>query len=359
MATGYVYHEGLPAAGVQPFMHFENADTKRRMHELIVVSGLIDRLTRLRPEPATEEDLLRVHTPGHVARIREESADPRGGDAGDGFSPFGRGGYEIAALAAGGMIEAVAAVVRGDVDNAYALIRPPGHHAIPSTGMGFCVFNNIAIAARHAQARLGVKRIAVVDWDVHHGNGTQACFWDDPSVLTISLHQDNNFPPNSGAIEERGEGAGDGTAINVPLPPGSGHGGYLHAFDEVVMPALERFAPDLILVACGFDASALDPLGAQILSSATYREMTQRVMRAAERLCGGRVVFSHEGGYSPQYVPFCGAAVIDTLAGGPEVGDPFLPIVSGFGGQGLKEQERAVVAEAARQHGLITEGAAR
>lgn len=362
MTTGYLYHEmfgwhdtgtnaGLfasdPGAGIQPFVHFENAETKRRMHELVVVSGLIDSLQRVRPRHASEEELLRVHTREHLERIKAESKWPKGGDAGDGISPFGHGGYEIATLAAGGVITIVDAVVNGDVHNGYALIRPPGHHAIADSGMGFCMFNNLAIGARHAQEVLGIERIAVVDWDVHHGNGTQSTFYDNPNVLTISLHQDNVFPPNSGVVSERGEGEGFGYAVNIPLPPGTGNGGYLYAMDTVVIPALQRFRPELILVASGFDASAMDPLARQLLSSQAYRTMTERLMEVAEDLCGGRLAMSHEGGYNPVYVPFCGLAVLEALSKMPAFGDPFLGMVTGFAGGDLQPHQKSLVDDVA------------
>lgn len=362
MATGYLYHEvfswhdtgsagGLfpsnPAIGVQPYIHFENAETKRRMHELIVVSGLIDRLTRIAPRPATDEDILRFHTREHLDRIRKESEQPKGGDAGDGFSPFGQGSFEIAMLAAGGMIEAVKAVWSGQVDNAYALIRPPGHHAIAETGMGFCIFSNLAIAAKYAQQVLGVPRIAILDWDVHHGNGTQAAFYDDPTVLTISVHQDNVFPPDSGSLSENGIGPGAGYAINVPLPPGTGDGGYAYTLEQVVVPAMRNFKPDMILVASGFDAGAMDPLARQMVTSEGFRGMARTVKGLAEELCSGRLAMSHEGGYSAVYVPFCGLAVVEELAGAEPFGDPMLFIPTGWAGHELKETERTVVDQAA------------
>jgi acetoin utilization deacetylase AcuC-like enzyme len=362
--TGYVHHPlfywhdtgtnaGLspadPGAGVQPYMHFENADTKRRIAELVHVCGLLEHLHPIAPKPATVEQVARVHTAAHIEYIKAQSALPKGGDAGDGFSPLGHGSYEIALLAAGGMIELATAVATGRVRNGYALIRPPGHHATAGAGMGFCLFNNIAVTAAHLRAELGVGRIAVVDWDVHHGNGTQSIFYGDPSVLTISLHQANCFPPDSGWIHENGEGAGAGYAVNVPLPPGTGPAGYLYAMDEVVVPALDAFAPDLILVASGFDAGVLDPLGRQMLAASSFAEMTARVMAAADRLCDGRIAVSHEGGYSPQYVPWCGLAVLETLSG-VDTGfeDPLAAVVAGWISEPLLDPQRAVVDEAAK-----------
>jgi acetoin utilization deacetylase AcuC-like enzyme len=188
----------------------------------------------------------------------------------------------------------------------------------------------------------------VVDWDVHHGNGTQAAFYDEPEVLTISVHQDNVFPPNSGGLDERGEGAGEGSAINVPLPPGTGDGGYLHVIDHVVIPAVRALEPELILVACGFDAGVMDPLARQMVTSAGFRAMTERLLAAATDVCAGRVVMSHEGGYSPVYVPFCGLAVLEAMCGQHVLDDPFLPLVSGFAGHGLKDAEADVAAAAAQ-----------
>jgi acetoin utilization deacetylase AcuC-like enzyme len=361
MTTGYAYHEvfgwhdtssaaGLfqsdPAAGLQPFIHLENAETKRRLHELVVVSGLVDHLVRIPTREATDEEILRVHSPTHLARIAAESELPKGGDAGDGISPFGHGGIAIARRAAGTVIACIDAVLDGTVDNAYALVRPPGHHAVAGSGMGFCVFGNLAIAAAHARGARGVERIAIVDWDVHHGNGTQSMFYEDPQVLTISIHQDNVFPPNSGALDERGAGAGTGSAINIPLPPGTGDGGYLHAFDEVVIPAVRMFRPDLVLVACGFDAGIMDPLARQMVTSQGFRALARRILDVAAECCDGRVAMSHEGGYNPVYVPFCGLAVLEEMAGVHTLDDPFQPVVAGMSGHELKPAESAVVSAA-------------
>ncbi|RKT53804.1 class II histone deacetylase [Saccharothrix australiensis] len=357
MATGYVYHElygwhdtgthaGLapadPRRGVQPYRHFENPDAKRRVHELVVATGLLDRLTRLAPRPATDDEILLVHTPDHLRRLTD--ANETGGDAGDGGSPFGRGSLDIARLAAGGTIRCVEAVLDGDVGNAYALVRPPGHHAVPDSGMGFCMLANIAIALRAARRSRGVERIAVVDIDVHHGNGTQAVFYDDPTVLTISLHQDRVFPPDSGFVAERGEGAGFGYNLNLPLPPGTGTGGYREAMRRVVLPALHRFRPDLIVVAAGFDANALDPLARMMLTPRAYREIATMLVGAAAELCDGRVVASHEGGYDAAYVPFCANAFIEVLAGVEDPWeDPFR--FDNLGQQELQPHQEAAIKE--------------
>ena len=330
---------------VQPLGHLENAEGKRRIRNLIEVSGLIDHLVLLKPRAATEDEVLRLHTREYVDRIKDESSK-MGGDAGE-LTPFGPGSYEIALLAAGGCIAAVDAVVDGKVDNAYALVRPPGHHAERDTGRGFCIFANVAIAATHARQVRGLRRVAVVDWDVHHGNGTEHAFYDDPSVLTISIHQDNNYPPNSGAMTDTGSGAGKGYNINVPLPAGSGVGAYVATFERVVAPALRNYRPELIIVASGLDASAMDPLASMMMTSDGYRKLTQVMLGVAHEVCGGRLVMCHEGGYSPAYVPFCGLAIMEELAGvRTGLADPLLDLLASFGGQDLQPHQEAVLREA-------------
>ena len=336
----------LPAGGwLEPGEHSESPATKRRLKNLLDVTGLTEQLVALTPRPATVEELCRVHTPEYLERIRELSAG-RGGDAGS-ESPFGNGSFEIAQLAAGGTITAIDAVLDGSVTNAYALVRPPGHHALPHLGMGFCIFANVAVAVRHAQAACGLDRIAVVDWDVHHGNGTQAIFWEDASVLAVSLHQDGLYPARSGLLTETGSGAGSGTTLNIPLPAGSGAGAYLDALDRVVGPALEAFAPELIVIACGFDAAALDPLGRMMLPAAAFGTMTERLLELADRLCAGRLIASHEGGYSAGHVPFCGLSVIESLSGlSAGIEDPFAYLAD-IPGQQLADHQRAAVDAAA------------
>jgi acetoin utilization deacetylase AcuC-like enzyme len=365
MVTGWLWHERFGwhdtgnAAGylkgefLQPLRHLESPESKTRFASLVEVSGISRSLKRLDCIPASDDDILRVHTPGHLDRMKRQSADIRGGDMGDGTSLFAFGGFDLACLAAGGTMAAVRAVVEGEVDNAYALVRPPGHHARPEKGMGFCMFSNVAVAIAYARATLGIDRVAVVDWDVHHGNGTEACFESDPNVLTVSLHQDGNFPTDTGKASDRGIGAGIGSAINLPLPAGSGEGAYVYAFDRIVMPAVSRFKPELIIVSSGFDASNADPLGRMLLTSGSYAKLTRKVMELATSECGGRLVMSHEGGYSPFYVPFCGLAVLETLAGVKTgVQDPYLQFWEALPGQALQQHQKALVGKVAEICGL-------
>jgi acetoin utilization deacetylase AcuC-like enzyme len=319
----------LPVGGlVQPLAAGlpENPETKRRLKNLIDVTGLSRHLSMRGAEPAGDADLARVHPESYLAAFKAMS-DAGGGELGL-RTPFGRDGYEIAALSAGLATAALRAVLKGKVANAYALSRPPGHHCTADWPNGFCLLNNIAIAIRAVQAEGLVQRVAVVDWDVHHGNGTEAIFWEDPDVLTISLHQDRNYPVDTGGIDARGGGAGLGFNLNLPLPPGCGEVAYLHGVDRVVLPALRRFRPEVIVVACGFDAAAVDPLGRMLCTAETFRRMTRAVMQAADALCGGKLVLVHEGGYSEVYVPFCGHAVLEELSGAPvRAADPLAPVL--------------------------------
>jgi len=301
------------AVNIEPDEHFENPETKRRMKNLLDVSGLTDKLIRLDPRMATEDELRRFHTENYINRIKELS-DDNGGLAGPN-TPFGKGSYEIAKLAAGGTIVATEAVLSGKVDNAYALVRPPGHHAERDIGRGFCIFANVALAAMHARDIWQIERIATIDWDVHHGNGTQQAFYDDPNVLTISIHQNGLFPAESGKFVERGIKEGENFNINIPLPAGSGHGAYAATIERIVEPAVKSFQPQIILVPCGFDASVYDPLGRMLLTSECYRQLTEMLLDLAGDVCDGKIVFSHEGGYSKRYVPLCGLATLEALSG--------------------------------------------
>ena len=206
--------------------------------------------------------------------------------------------YEVALEASGAVLSAVDAVMRGDVARAFCAVRPPGHHATANRGMGFCIFNHIAIAANYLRKKHGLERIAIVDWDVHHGNGTQDIFAADPGVFFVSLHERGAYP-FSGSEEERGEGAGAGATLNLPLPHGSGGEVALAAWDERAGPALDAFRPEFVLVSAGFDARKDDPLGGLKWEDGTFAEFTRRVVALAEKHAAGRVVSSLEGGYNP------------------------------------------------------------
>lgn len=358
--TGLVFHERflwhdagsaasvIPAGGmVEPGPHSESPERIRRINSLVEVSGLGEHLHRLRPTVACVDDVARVHTPAYVELVRQLS-DGAGGDAGDNAFVH-RSSYEIALLSVGACITAVEAVVAGAVDNAYALVRPPGHHAIADRGMGGCIFSNVAVAVKHAQEKLGIERIAVVDWDAHHGNGTQSAFYTDPSVLTISLHQANCYPADSGAVDETGSDEAVGANINLPLPPGSGVGAYEVAFERVVIPALNDHRPQLVVVACGFDSCAWDSHARLMLHSSAYRDLTQSMLDVADRHASGRLVYCHEGGYAPAYAPYCGLAVLEELSGfATGVDDPFLRVFEGFGYQDLQPHQAAVIEKVVR-----------
>lgn len=329
MATGFFWDEKcfwhgggnyaftLPLGGlVQPLAAGglpESPETKRRLKNLMDVTGLTSELVAQSAEPATRQDLLRVHPESYLDEFKRLS-DAGGGELGM-RTPFAKGGFEHCTLSAGLAKAAVEQVWTGALDNAYALSRPPGHHCLPDFPNGFCLLANIAIAIEAAQSKGHAQRVVVLDWDVHHGNGTEAIYYDRDDVLTVSLHQEGNYPLDTGAVSDRGRGAGEGYNINLPLPAGTGHTGYLHAMDSVVLPRIAAFQPDLIIVACGFDASAIDPLARMLATAETFRQMTLRIKAAAEAHCEGRLVLVHEGGYSEVYVPFCGHATIEALSG--------------------------------------------
>ena len=360
MSTGFVCHEKymwhdtgsagmfLPAVGhIQPFEHVESPESKRRIRNLMEVTTLIDNLVLIKPRKATHEEILRYHTADYITRLEAMSTE-RGGDAGM-STPFAAGGFDIALLSAGGVLAAAEAIVDGKVDNAYALVRPPGHHAEADIGKGFCLLANAVLAIKHVQITRGVGRVAVVDYDVHHGNGTEQAFYENSEVLTISIHQDNCFPPDSGAIQDVGRDRGEGYNINVPLPPGSGREAYRAVFERVVRPAVRAFTPDLIVVPSGFDAGGFDPLGRMMLSSQSYRDITAEMKNLAVELCGGRLLFTHEGGYAPVHVPFCANAVIEELCGlKPIAEDPFVDFLEGMGGHQLYPHQENIINEAAQ-----------
>ncbi|MGB1235282.1 MAG: class II histone deacetylase [Planktomarina sp.] len=304
----------MPVGGlVQPMTGIglpDNPETKRRLKNLMDVTGLTSTLASQSADEASLAALARIHPMSYLKEFKTAS-DAGGGELGL-RTPFGAGGYEQAALSAGLAQRAVADVMAGRVQNAYALSRPPGHHCLPDFPNGFCLLANIAIAVETARDKQPDLKVAIIDWDVHHGNGTEAIYLDRTDTLTISIHQERNYPMDTGEADKRGA---NNTNINVPVPPGSGHATFLRAFDSIARPALDKFQPDLIIVACGYDAAATDPLSRTLATAQTFADLTERTKQAAADLCDGRLVLVHEGGYSEAYVPFCGHATIATLAG--------------------------------------------
>jgi acetoin utilization deacetylase AcuC-like enzyme len=280
-------------------------------HELVERSALGASLARIEPRPAPEEPLLAVHTAEYLIRLREAGA----GGLWDGEdAPVTPHTWEAAQLTVGGVLVAVDAVLDGRVRRALVHARPAGHHAEPDRAIASTYLNNVACGAEHARAR-GAERVAIVDWDVHVGNGAERIFWNRPDVLAISLHQRDWYPAHAGALGATGGPGAEGSTVNVPLPAATTDAGYALAWDEIVAPIVRAFRPDLILVAAGQDASVADPTGRMLVSAAGFRALAKRATHLADEVAGGRLVVSTEGGYSPHYNPFCLLGVLEGLAG--------------------------------------------
>ena len=275
-------------------------------------AGLRSKMREVPAGAVKREDLLLVHTAGYLdlaeREIRGGAAQLSTGDTG-----VGAHSWDAAMAAAGCALAATEAVVKGDAKTAFCLVRPPGHHAGAARGMGFCIVNNIALAARHAQKRLGIGRVLIVDWDVHHGNGTQDIFYADGSVFFFSTHQ-SPWYPGTGAAGETGEGVGKGTTLNCPLPAGSGRAEIFECFERKLVPAMEKFRPELVLISAGFDSRAGDPLGQFLLDDEDFADLTRIVRGIAEKTAQGRVVSLLEGGYSLTGLASAATAHVAALA---------------------------------------------
>lgn len=294
--TAFVYHPVF----LEHQTGWKHPENRRRLTTLLdhlKKSGLWDQLQHLTPTPATEADITAIHDPRYVEQVRQACR------SGALFEPDevtlgSPGTYHAALMAAGAVLSAVDAVMAGQVGNAFCAVRPPGHHAERDHAMGFCFFNNIAIGARHLQRRHGLQRIAIIDWDVHHGNGTQQAFYNDPSVFYFSIHQ---YPlyPQSGRACETGEDEGRGFTLNVPMPAGSTDTDYERVFSCELRQALDQFRPEFILISAGFDAHRDDPLAGVALTETGFGNLTRIVMDLAASHCGKRMVSILEGGYAP------------------------------------------------------------
>ena len=301
--------------------HPEHAGRIEAVWQELRIAGLSDQLLRIAPTPATDEQILAVHTADHLQRL----VDVARGDRMVRLDPDTYAlpaSLEVARLAAGAVVGAVDAVLSARASNAMAIVRPPGHHATADRQMGFCLLNNIAIAARQAQSQPGIEKVLILDYDVHHGNGTNDIFYADPSVMFISIHQ-YPFYPGSGSIDEIGTGEGIGHTINIPLPGGHGDTTYLKLFSSVVLPAIERFSPDLMLISAGFDAHWADPLASMQLTLAGYDQLARECIQLAERHCAGRIVFVMEGGYDLTALAQGWSNIARALLGQDEIRDPY------------------------------------
>jgi acetoin utilization deacetylase AcuC-like enzyme len=267
---------------------------------------------RIAARDATDEELVRIHRPEHVALVAATAGRER--FAFDPDTPASARSFAAARRAAGGTLALVDRVMAGDVTNGFAFVRPPGHHAEPDRAMGFCLFNNVAVAAAHVRAAHGLQRIAVVDWDVHHGNGTQDAFYDDPSVLFISSHQ-YPFYPGTGGANEVGRGEGEGFTLNLPFPAGYGDSQYVEAFVDIVEPVLRSFAPEFLLISAGFDAHRRDPLASMEVTEQGFAKLARLVLRTARDSCHDRVVAVLEGGYDLEALARSAGAVLDEMRG--------------------------------------------
>jgi acetoin utilization deacetylase AcuC-like enzyme len=293
LTTAYCY-DSLCLAHDLPG-HPESRARLERVMQTLAGEGLLARMILVPPRPADLGVLTSVHSKPYVLAVQELAR--RGGGQIDADTYVRARSYDAALMAAGGVVELVQAVVAGRARNGIALVRPPGHHATYESGMGFCLFNNVAVAARAAVDEAGLSRVLVVDWDVHHGNGTQDIFYDSSQVLFFSTHQ-YPYYPGSGSLREVGEGAGKGYTVNLPLPAGVGDAGFARAYSEVLVPLAERFKPELILISAGYDAHWDDPLAGLRLSLGGYWGLAQTVAALADRLCAGRLVVTLEGGYN-------------------------------------------------------------
>ena len=319
MRTAYVYDQLYLEHDTG--QHPENAGRLTAIMQTLEKSGLLNALTQIEARDATQAELEAVHHKAYIEHVRY-TADSGGGWL-DGDTYVSPSSFVAATRAAGGLIALVDAIIRGEVDNGFALVRPPGHHAVATKGMGFCLFNNVAVAAAYVFASHGLERVLIVDHDVHHGNGTADLFYADAHVLYFSTHQYPHYP-GTGSLTETGIGKGEGYTVNVPLPAGVGDHGYRRVFEEILAPIVRRYDPQLILVSVGYDVHWREPLASMRLSVTGYAQLTQILKELALETCGGKIAFTLEGGYDLDALA-CGVAATLEALSGREITDPLGP----------------------------------
>jgi len=321
MSTLFVTHESCRDHFLPSRPHPERPERIEAVWEVLEARGLLERITRIPCLDATDEDILRVHTQDHLDTLDwiNQQQQIVMIDSDTYALPYS---VTIARRVAGGVVQAVKSVMNGDFNNGLVAVRPPGHHATDENAMGFCLINNVAVGAQYAIDETDAKRVMIVDYDVHHGNGTQDIFYSNPDVLFLSTHQ-SPFYPGTGHFEEIGIGVGKGSTVNIPLPEGVGDQGYDEIFEKLVTPVARRFKPDLILVSAGFDAHFVDPLASMQLSMDGYVKITRHLITLADELCDGRIVFVMEGGYDLKAISYGMANIAHCLLGDKEIGDPY------------------------------------
>jgi acetoin utilization deacetylase AcuC-like enzyme len=300
---------------VTPELHPESPKRLAAIDAALKSSKLIEKVEQAPPRMATEDEISVVHNAAYIEHLQEDAERARNVDSIvqlDGDTYISAESYDTAKLAAGAGLVGVDSV--GKKNNSFVVVRPPGHHALADRAMGFCLFNNVAVAARYAQQKLGYKRIFIVDWDVHHGNGTQALFFNDPSVFFVSFHQYPFWPPDSGWYTEDGAGEGKGFNMNIPLPAGTGDRGYGKAFEELVQPVCAEYGPDLIMLSAGYDAHQFDPLGQQQITTNGYVNLSNKLMNMAAEANTNIAAFL-EGGYNTSSLSEAVVATMRVLNG--------------------------------------------
>jgi acetoin utilization deacetylase AcuC-like enzyme len=320
MSTGYLF-DPLYLQHYQRG-HVEGPERLDHINQALDATGMRDRLVALTPRPISIERLARVHTHDHIQRVKSVAQRGGGGLKSMGDETYvAPRSYEAALLAAGAIVTGVEAVLRGEVQNAFGLVRPPGHHAFADHGEGFCLYNNVAIAAATARAEFKIDRVLIVDFDLHHGNGTHAIFYDDPAVLFFSTHQGGIYP-GTGHFSEVGSGAGVGYSVNVPMLPGYGDTAMFRIFDDLLVPIARRFKPQLMLVSAGYDPHWTDRLGSMLVTDQGFFQLTRKLVRLANELCQGRLVMTLEGGYGLEGLAYGVVASFAAMLGDETFTDP-------------------------------------
>lgn len=311
--TSLIYHEDYLKHDAG-FGHPERKERLISTINFLKEKGIFEKLKIIKPMPATEENLLRVHTKDHIEFIKNLSES--GGGYIDGDTVVNRNTYEIAKLAAGGVISAGEVVMSEESKNSFALVRPPGHHATRNRAMGFCYFNNAAVMIRFLQEKFKLRRIFLLDWDAHAGNGTMDIFYDDPTVLNVSIHQDpRTFYPGTGFMEQIGKGEGEGYTVNIPVPAGTGDADYIFILKNFVIQILENYKPELIVISAGQDSHKDDPISGLELTEEGYGKMTELMLHCAEKFCNNRIVIELEGGYNLDALAVSNYKIISALLG--------------------------------------------